>query len=357
MQDGKFQQGHVAHPIGKAIFVFAGGTCETVENFGKNVSEDKARAAKVPDFVSRLKGYINVLGPNPRAGGDDPYYVLRRAILLRTMLSREANHVLRKGEVEIDSGVLRAMLLTKTYRHGARSMESVIAMSQLAGKTRFERSSLPTEAQLDLHVDGQDFLALVQRADLEGELLEELAEAAHDIFCAALWAKDYKLDEKTDDARKTHSLLKPYAQLPEEAKEQNRGQVRDYPAKLAYAGCYMVPARSGEPPFVFPDDVLEELASREHTRWMRQKIKDGWRYGAETLRDRKLNKCLLPWHKGDLAPYAEFAEHLGAEELPEEEKEKDRTAVRQMATILAQAGYTIVEARSKGERAKAPVDK
>jgi len=52
------------------------------------VSEDKARAAKVPDFQGRLKGYINVLGPNPRADIDDPYYVLRRAILLRSMLSR-----------------------------------------------------------------------------------------------------------------------------------------------------------------------------------------------------------------------------------------------------------------------------
>jgi len=85
---------------------------------------------------------------------------------------------MRKGEPQIDSGVLRAMLLTRTYRYGARSMESVIAMSQLAGKTRFERSSLPTEAQLDSHVDGQDFLALVQQLELDGETLERLARAA-----------------------------------------------------------------------------------------------------------------------------------------------------------------------------------
>ena len=83
MQDGKFQQGDLTYPIGKALFVFAGGTTETLDNFGKNVSEDQARTAKVPDFVSRLKGYIDVLGPNRRAGGDDPCYLLRRAILLR----------------------------------------------------------------------------------------------------------------------------------------------------------------------------------------------------------------------------------------------------------------------------------
>jgi len=340
MQDGKFQHGDLAHPLGKAIFVFAGGTSETLENFGKNVEEDQARAAKVPDFVSRLKGYINVLGPNPRAGGEDPYYVLRRAIILRTLLSREAKHVLRKGEVQIDSGVLRAMLLTRIYRHGARSMESVIAMSQLAGKTRFERSSLPPEAQLDLHVDGQDFLARVQQLELDGETLERLARAAHAVYCEEQRALGWK-----------YGLLVEFDQLPEDEKEQNRGQVRDIPVKLAYAGSYMVPARGGEPPFAFPDDVLEELASMEHTRWMRDKARDDWRYGSPTDKPRKVHECLLPWRLEDLTPYAGFAERLGAVELPEGEKEKDRTAVRKIATILAHAGYTIVEARGKGHRA------
>ena len=357
MQDGKFQQGHVAHPIGKAIFVFAGGTSETLDNFGKNLSEEQARAAKVPDFVSRLKGYINVLGPNRRAGGDDPYYVLRRAILLRSLLSREASHVLRQGVVQIDSGVLRAMLLTRVYRHGARSMESVIAMSQLAGKTRFERSSLPTEAQLDLHVDGQDFLARVQQLELHGEILERMARAAHAVYCAEQKDLGWKYGPRRNKETKENPSLVDFDLLPEDEKEQNRGQVRDIPAKLAHAGCYMVPARSGEPPVALPDDMLEELASMEHTRWMREKVRDGWRYNPKTDKARKLHKCLLPWRKGDLAPYVGFAEHLGPEELPEEEKEKDRTAVREMATILGKAGYTIVEARSKGERGKAPVEK
>ncbi len=356
MQDGKFQDGDLAHPIGKAIFVFAGGTSETLDNFGKNVSEDKARAAKVPDFVSRLKGYINVLGPNPQAGGDDPYYVLRRAILLRSMLSRDAKHVLRNGEVQIDSGVLRAMLLTRIYRHGARSMESVIAMSQLEGKIRFERSSLPTKAQLDLHVDGQDFLARVQQLELEGEVLEHLAKAAHKVYCDEQTALGWKYGPHRNEATKENSSLAEFDQLPEDEKEQNRGQVRDIPGKLAYAGCYMVPAREGEPPFVFPDDVLAELASMEHTRWMRQKVKDGWRYGPKTDKENKLHECLLPWHKGDLVQYAGFAEHLGIEELPEEEKEKDRTAIREIATILKHAGYTIVGAGSKGGRPRGTDD-
>jgi len=356
MQDGKFQDGDLAHPIGKAIFVFAGGTSWTLDNFGKNLSEEEKRAAKVPDFVSRLKGYLNVLGPNPQAGQTDPYYVLRRAILLRSMLRRDAGHVLRNGEVQIDSGILRAMLLTWRYKHGARSMESVIAMSQLEGKTRFERSSLPTKAQLDLHVDGQDFLARVQQLELDGEVLEHLAKAAHEVYCDEQTALGWKYGPHRNEATKENPSMVEFDQLPEDEKEQNRGQVRDIPSKLAYAGCYMVPARGGEPAFAFPDDVLEELASMEHTRWMRQKTTDEWRYGPETDKPRKLHKCLLPWRKGDLSPYAGFAEHLGTEELPEEEKEKDRTAVREIAAILNHAGYTIVGARSGAGRARGTDD-
>jgi hypothetical protein len=346
MQDGRFQEGDVSHPVGKAIFVFAGGTSETLENFGRNATPDQARSAKVPDFVSRLKGYMNVLGPNPRAGTEDPYFVLRRAILLRSMLSRDAKHVLRGGEMQIDAGVLRAMLWTRVYNHGARSMESVIAMSRLAGESRFERSCLPTEAQLDLHVDGQDFLARVHQLEIDAEILDRLARAAHAVYCAEQTGNGFKYGPRRNAAGKNNPLV-DFDILPEDEKEQNRSQVRDIPSKLAHAGCYMVPARSGEPPFEFPSDVLEELASMEHARWVREKLKSGWRYGADTDQARRFHNCLLPWLAGDVAPDSEFSERIGRDALPEAEKEKDRAAVRKITTILAQAGYTIVEARSR----------
>ena len=63
MQDGEFQEGQLTHNIGKSIFVFAGGTCSCMEEF-----EEKAHTAvseKGPDFLSRIKGFINVMGPNP----------------------------------------------------------------------------------------------------------------------------------------------------------------------------------------------------------------------------------------------------------------------------------------------------
>ena len=338
MQDGKFQEGQLTHPIGRSIFVFAGGTCERMEDFGKSLDPAEFRGAKGPDFVSRLRGYVNILGPDPPKDvskvNADPYYVIRRAILLRSILQRNAPHLLEKpagkGKLNIDRGVLRAFLRTSRYRHGVRSMEALVAMSLLAGKTGFERSSLPAEAQLDLHVDGRDFLALVQQMDLEGELLEKLAEAAHEVFCEGLRARGYKFGPQKDDRLKTSDMLRPYAELPEQEKEQNRSNVRDIANKLARIGYVMIHARSNEPPFDFPGDDLEMLAAMEHERWMAMKLQDGWGYAPKTDRSKKLSDALLPWDK-----------------LPEDQKEKDRDLVRGVPRILARAGFAIVKSRAR----------
>ncbi len=331
MQDGAFREGQAVHPIGPAIFVFAGGTCACLEEFGHRGDPEAFRAAKGPDFVSRLKGYVNVLGPNPQAGADDPYCIIRRAILLRSLLQRNAPQLLSREQMNIDPGVLRALLEVRQYRHGARSMEAIVAMSLLAGRTAFERSCLPAEAQLDLHVDGREFLALVQQVSLEGELLERLALAAHELFCESISAQGYRWGPQTSDALRTHSALRPYAELPEDEKEQNRGTVRDIPHKLALAGYIMLPARSSERPAEFPGADLERLSELEHERWLQAKLAAGWRYAPVTNKAQKEHADLVPWDR-----------------LPEEEKEKDRVLVREIPRILARAGYAMMRLHREG---------
>ena len=87
MQDGKFRQGGAFTPLGPAIFVFAGGTCATLREFVAAGDDAEGRAAKKPDFLSRLRGYLNVLGPNP-VSDDDIAFPLRRALLLRSLVER-----------------------------------------------------------------------------------------------------------------------------------------------------------------------------------------------------------------------------------------------------------------------------
>ncbi|MGD0879035.1 MAG: RyR domain-containing protein [Anaerolineales bacterium] len=333
MQDGKFQEGQISHPIGRAIFVFAGGTSSSMSEFDKGTDES-FKSAKGPDFTSRLKGFINVLGPNPIKGnGEDPYFIIRRAILLRSSLKRGTPQLFEKHDgkdlLNVDHSVLRALLRIGQYKHGARSIESVLSMSQLANKTIFERSCLPFESQLDLHVDGKYFLSLVQQPVLEGEMLESLAEAAQEIYCEGQRANGFKYGPKTDQVLKTNNALVPFAELAEDLKEANRLNVRDIPGKLEVAGYIMVPARSNEPPFNFPGEPLEMLAETEHERWMQFKLVEGWKYASKTDNVKKMHNCLVPWDK-----------------LPNLEKDKDRDLVRGIPMILARAGYAIVKANS-----------
>ena len=165
MQDGQFREGQAFHPLGPAVFVFAGGTAATLDEFSGGGDIPDPREAKLPDFVSRLRGYVNILGPN-RISDDDVAYTLRRALLLRSLLLSKTPQIVDRRDgrdtVRMDRELVRAFVQIGTYLHGARSMEAIIDMSTLAGALRFERASLPTRGQLALHVDPDEFLGLVR---------------------------------------------------------------------------------------------------------------------------------------------------------------------------------------------------
>ncbi|HWH72426.1 MAG TPA: hypothetical protein VNT26_23900 [Candidatus Sulfotelmatobacter sp.] len=161
MQDGLFLDGQVSHTIGRSVFVFAGGTAESMNQFCKELESDEKKRAKVPDFISRIKGFVDVSGPNPKDDrADDGLYMIRRAVLLRSILKRLAPHLFVGPHLQIDHGVLNALLRVPTYKYGSRSLESILVMSRLSDRRRYERSCLPSESQLNLHVDGAAFLSL-----------------------------------------------------------------------------------------------------------------------------------------------------------------------------------------------------
>ena len=226
-----------------------------------------------------------------------------------------------EGILQIDPGVLRAFLEIGAYRHGARSLEAIIATSRLAGETSYQRSSLPPEAQLDLHVNGREFLALVQQLELEGEPLEQLAQAMHEIYCEDLGGYDEQ------------GARVPWQDLSEQLRQQNRDAVRDIPAKLEQIDHVMIPARSHDVPPDFPEDRLEQLARHEHERYVEAGLADGWRYGPVRDEKTRTNPTLVPW-----------------EELTEEEREKDRSQVRGIPRVLARTGYTVVNRSHDSDR-------
>ncbi|MCZ3367052.1 MULTISPECIES: AAA family ATPase [Methanobacterium] len=153
MSDGSFKQGEIIHPIGKCIFVFAGGRNKTFEEFDNDKDKDKVKGE---DFISRLRGYIDIAGIDKKQG-QDCLYMIRRAMVLRSILERKAKNIFLGSEANIDPSVLNALIKVPKYKHGARSMEAIIEMSIFSNMRHFERSALPSSEQLKLHVNAAEF--------------------------------------------------------------------------------------------------------------------------------------------------------------------------------------------------------
>ncbi len=221
MQDGNFFSHEHYHPFGKVIFIFAGGKFESFEQF---INSQSYSEQKGPDFASRLRGHIDIIGynstnkktklkpfqefnynsldikengatkisalnftleSNPRisetgttdedSADDDNVFMVRRALLIRSLLLEYAPHLF-KGEdriLAINRNVLRALIKVSGYKHGARSIQEIIKMSLLSERKSFGPSCLPPRQMLMQHTDADDFLNLLRR---EYQLNEKSAE-------------------------------------------------------------------------------------------------------------------------------------------------------------------------------------
>lgn len=355
MQDGKFQG---QHPIGRSIFVFAGGTSYSMAHFDKKGDKDFIDA-KGPDFVSRLRGYVDILGVNRQKNSrgellTDPYFVLRRAILLRSILKRNAKRIFSGNTANIDRGVLQAFLHTTEYKHGARSMTALVTTSMLAGKQKFERSCLPSEAQLNLHVNGQEFLKLVLQMDFERELVERFAETQHRVFCEDLVQRGYRWGQRRDHQNKTHPLMMEFRYLSDFYKRQNLISARAIINNLGRMDCVIV-ADENQPLFVMRPDELEWMAEQEHIRFVKERIQNGWRYGAVSNEARKEHADLVQWHEHTPEELSQLftpeeLERMGNSTLLETEKVKNRSLVSAIPAALKQAGYAIVRLPRRATR-------
>lgn len=345
MQDGKFKDGETMHPIGRAIFVFAGGTSSTFEEFVKsglrNKEGDEAKdvkknreynqernvedavrkfkEAKGPDFVSRLRGHVNVMGANP-TDEEDNLFMIRRGVILRVLLKKKAKHLFDTSskEVRIDAGVLRAFVKVPEYKHGVRSLGAIIDMSMLSDRKFFEQSALPPAKQLELHVDAQIFSKLVVRDVLFGAALEKIAKAIHEKYLRNQEGK------KPSD----HPAMRPWEELAEDYKESNRGQAEQIPEKLKKIGYGFIPVTGRKPNKIeFTPEEVEVLAKMEHERFVTERQLADWRPDRNSERSdpvKKTSPYLIDW-----------------DELEEKVKDWDRQPMREIPEIMADAGFEL----------------
>ncbi len=331
MQDGAFRDGDAVHPVGKAIFVFAGGLSRTFAHFSRERFDDamseaelplerrRFREAKGPDFVSRLRGYVNVLGPNPdSAKSGDRLYLIRRAMITRSLLQRNWRQLLdaeHPGRLNISEAVVRALIGVPEYKHGVRSIEAVLEMSMLEGRNLFEPAALPPLEQLEQHVDAQAFARLVLQGVLFAASRDAIGEAIHE---------KYRSDHgATMDP--ASPILRPWSELDETYKRSNRGQATDFIRKLERVGCGYRPLKTGgATSFRFSKREVELLAELEHERWMAERSDAGYTFGSERDEERKTNPSMIPWS-----------------ELSDEVRQYDRDTVTAIPEFMAQASFEV----------------
>ncbi|MCB0360670.1 MAG: ATP-binding protein, partial [Bdellovibrionales bacterium] len=176
MQDGYLRGAKAPIKLGPAVLMFAGGVFHCFDQFVPGESHTitgefspeqsdavrEFRQRKGPDFVSRLSSHIDIL-PIDRAPNEYKA-IVRRSLLLRGFLQRHGYIEMRGGlgVARIDRDVLYALLTMDRYRHGIRSMETVIAMC--ASKSKWlDKGALPPDVQLDMHLDVREFMIRMYR--------------------------------------------------------------------------------------------------------------------------------------------------------------------------------------------------
>jgi hypothetical protein len=171
LQDGMYMVGNDTFHIGRSIFVFAGGVAHSFEDFNRQFAGKED--AKVMDFVSRLRGHIDIkdiaysdsFDPEETLTIADHSAQIRRAVLLRGILNRNMKGIFDKANqvADVASALIYAFLNIPTFKHGVRSMEAIVQMSRVSsGTASYQPSALPTKEQLGLHVDAEEFMRLVR---------------------------------------------------------------------------------------------------------------------------------------------------------------------------------------------------
>jgi hypothetical protein len=117
-----------------------------------------------PDFISRLRGHINIADANAQPGRSKHF--LRRAVQLRGLLENKLKLVESdSARAKIDEAVIYALLTIDRYHHGVRSMEAILRMCApiALNDNHIYISSVPARAQLNMHVDADEFAIRIRR--------------------------------------------------------------------------------------------------------------------------------------------------------------------------------------------------
>ncbi|MCD4734502.1 MAG: AAA family ATPase [Bacteroidales bacterium] len=372
MQDGKFQEGQITHPIGRCIFIFAGGTSYTFDTFGVedpeypnpadseftrkkekfdiNLQRRKGFVLKKgPDFKSRLCGYLNVQGPNQlecldengkvrKENGntvyneDDIFYPIRRALFLRGLSGKKDDETL-----DVDYGLLNALIKTTKYTHGSRSLEKILLYLRSKNENKLQRSNLPSFSVLSMLVNYQEFICMLTKNKKYDFQAYKIAPQIHQNWMNIGDSQGWKLEYHKD-----------YNYLPAHLKEENIAAARRIPAIIDSEKLHIVSVKDKDfyvkidfQDLISDNTMLNKLAVKEHEGWVKTKVESGWQFNEIRNDDRKLHDCIIGWNETKIKNNGDKII------LSDKDKDKDKDAIRNYPEVLKAAGFVIVKKKQK----------
>jgi len=156
-----------------------------------------------------------------------------------------------------------------------------------------------------------------------GNLLLDVDDSRARQFHEGYCTKD-RLECANNPGQKPKPFNRPWADLPETARDANRITADHFEVKMRAVGCRVVSRSDGSEPTALSPEELELLARMEHNRWVADRLLDGWKHDAVRCNKRKLHPSLVPY-----------------DELTEPIKQLDRDSVLQMVEILGTEGLAI----------------
>ncbi|MBN2088150.1 NAD-binding protein, partial [candidate division KSB1 bacterium] len=146
------------------------------------------------------------------------------------------------------------------------------------------------------------------------EKLDQMAQAIHAEYL-----------EKNPSEAEDNASKRSWSQLSEEYRDANRQAADHIDIKLRAINCKTISVSGKQPPAKMTVEEIEILAKMEHNRWKAERLLKGWTYAPERDDVNKKHPCIVPW-----------------EDLPEDERDKDRQQVRDIPNILKKVKLKIV---------------
>jgi hypothetical protein len=245
----------------------------------------------------------------------DREYPVRRAMLIRSSLE------LGDKPLQIERGLLSALLSAGRYRNGARSLNKLVTYIKERGGMPLRRAFLPPDEILALHVENvtefhkitQKYAEFYAQADVLGPILHQ----------------DYldSLNELSAEERAKKPNDMPWDKLPADVKESNYAAALRIPEILELAGLALAEGTGTSTEVCeMIEKNLEIMAIAEHGGWEEQKRIYGWTYSAHRNDAALRHNCLVPFDR-----------------LPPNDQVFDRNTINKYPEYAQAAGYRIVQ--------------